>query len=101
MSLTSLHDKEISTQIAQMPRVSFYGIMLALIERAGSMELERLESVFPEAVMDARIRYHAPDGCLNIEEWEHKNKDDGGTQLIDRELLKKLFDQAREKAALR
>lgn len=101
MGITTVEDKIISNQILVMNEVTFYGIFLALCGSAGSMELERLESVFPEAVMEARVRYHAPDGCLDLDEWEHKNKDVHECRNVDRKVLGMLFKHAYAKAAVR
>jgi hypothetical protein len=101
MTITSVHDKIISNQILVMDGITFYGIFLALCARASSVEFEKLESVFPEAVTEARIRYHAPDGCLNASEWLHKNKNDEAARNVDMVVLEKLFKQAYIKASMR
>ncbi len=67
--VTSLHDKKLSNEIMVMPGVTFYGVFLALISLAGSEELDRLKSSFPEVVKEAVIRYHAPGGALDLDEW--------------------------------
>lgn len=97
MPVTTLYDKEISRTILLLPGVSFYGILLAAIDRADTYNLQKLEMMFPEAVRDARIRYNAPDGCVSVQEWLHKNPDEN----VDKDLLETLFAEAQAKARKR
>jgi hypothetical protein len=43
---------------------AFYSLLMATIREAGSEELERLESAFPDTVAELRKRYNAPGGAL-------------------------------------
>ncbi len=94
MSKTSLHDTDIRKDIEKIPGVSFYGILLALIARADTNNLARLKQVFPEVVREFTIRYHAPAGALNIEEWLKRY----GSEEIssaEREVVEVMFNRAR------
>ena len=97
MSLTSKHDKNISNQILLLDGVTFYGILLAAINRADSENLERFEQLFPKAVHEARIRYYAPGGCVSLQEWKAHNP----YHDVDEAVLEKLFAEAARKAAKR
>jgi hypothetical protein len=50
---------------------AFYSLLMATIREAGSEELERLESAFPDTVAELRKRYNAPGGALTPEETEY------------------------------
>jgi len=95
--LTSMHDKKISQVIEMLPGVSFYGIFLALIARADTENLLRLQSAFPEVVKEARIRYHAPGGALTVKEWQAFHTDEA--EKIPSEALIKLFHDAQIKGS--
>lgn len=69
MSKTSMHDLYIRHKIEEIPEVTFYGILLALIARADTDNLARLRQAFPEVVREFTIRYNSPGGALNMEEW--------------------------------
>lgn len=69
MSKTSMHDVDVRKKVEEVPGVSFYGILLALIARADTDNLVRLRQAFPEVVREFTIRYNSPGGALNMEEW--------------------------------
>lgn len=48
----------------ELPGNAFYSLLLAAAREAGSDELERLESSFPEAIGELRARHNAPGGRL-------------------------------------
>lgn len=94
MSKTSLHDADIRLKIETIPGVTFHGILFALISRADTDNLARLERAFPEVVREFKVRYYAPAGTLNIEEWLEQYGDDKTTPT-DKEMLEALFEKAR------
>lgn len=102
MTITTLFDKKISNEIQLLPGVSFYGVVLAAIAMADTDNLEKFTQMFPDVVRDARVRYYAPDGCLNMGEWCYKN----GVKLSalpvkQKTALESLFNKAYQKASLK
>ncbi len=93
MSKTSMHDLHIRHKIEEIPDVSFYGILLALIARADTDNLARLRQVFPEVVREFTVRYHGPAGALNIEEWLGLHGNDE-TSSGDRNLIEAMLARA-------
>ena len=94
--ITSLHDKKISNEIMMVPDVTFYGVFFALISLAGSEELARLRQAFPQVVKEAIIRYTAPGGALDLDEWIKAFVTDDAT--FPEEYLKKQFRKAEKMA---
>lgn len=94
---TSLHDNKICRDIEKVPGVSFYGIFMALIKRADTDNLIRLERAFPEVVKETRIRYYAPGGALNLKEWQEHFPEE--SKDMPQELMIKLFHDAQIKGS--
>lgn len=69
---------------------------MALIFKADTNNLAKLEMVFPEAVAEAKARYHAPAACLSLEEWESEGWETGG----NRDFIEQQIAQAKEKAGV-
>ncbi len=96
MTYTSLHDKKKSSEIQLIPGITFYAVFLALVQMADTDNLSRLERAFPEVVREAKIRYFAPGGALNVGEYLENFLADG--EPPPREALERLFHNARVKA---
>jgi hypothetical protein len=70
---------------------------LALISRADTDNLIRLQNAFPEVVKEARIRYHAPGGALNLKEWQECFPEEAKEYSL--ETMIKLFHDAQIKGS--
>lgn len=44
---------------------SFYGLIMAAMRNADTVNLEKLKAAFPEQWAELQARYNAPGGCLN------------------------------------
>jgi hypothetical protein len=64
--------RELVSEAYKKDANAFYALLMAACREAGSDELEKLESCFPEVVKELRQRYSAPGGLLPEERWQGK-----------------------------
>lgn len=90
----SPHDHTVCDRIHRLADLTFFAVLLALVSQADTDNLAKLDRLFPDATREARIRYFAPEGCLNTEEWLKAHSD------VDIEIdwLEEYFTAARFKA---
>lgn len=90
------HENAVLDMIFQINDVTFNAVLLALVQLADTDNFAKFERLFPDAVMEAKIRYHAPGACVSAKEWleVYPEEADG----VDAGMLDSLFANARAKA---
>lgn len=94
--ITSIYDNEFKFRVQQLPNVSFYGVLLALLQLADTDNTAKLVRAFPDVARESMIRYHAPGGCVSVEEFGVIHKDE--IDKFPAEAIKAKFAEAEEKA---
>ena len=72
MRYVTLLDWKEATQI-RLEDPPFYALLTALVMKADTDNLAKLQLAFPEAVAEIKARYNAPAACLSLDEWEHEH----------------------------
>jgi hypothetical protein len=62
----SLYDYKVSLELFEQDQ-PFYALVMALMMRADSDNIFRLQRAFPETWIELKARYHAPGGMLEGE----------------------------------
>lgn len=66
----SIIDYTESQKISALGDWTFGALVMAAMRKADTDNLAKLESVFPEKLVELRQRYNAPGGALNDQEME-------------------------------
>ncbi len=93
----TLYDWKLSKDI-QIADPPFYSLLAALVFKADTDNLAKLETAFPREVAEIKARYHAPGACLTIEEWEAEFG--GETALANTDGIERMIEQAKAKAGV-
>jgi len=65
--MASHYDYTVSQELAAKD-VPFYGLLFALIRRADTDNLEKINAEWPEVVAEFKRRYYAPGGLIDDEQ---------------------------------
>ena len=92
----SHHDQAVCDRIHRLEDLTFNAVLLALVALTDTDNLARFERTFPDAVMEAKIRYYAPGACVSAKEWLEVYPEEA--KDVDTDMLDSLFASARHKA---
>lgn len=67
--ITTKENYDARLKMELVPNSKFYASLMTAYFQADTDNQERLTAAWPQACLEFRARYFAPNGCLSVEEW--------------------------------